>query len=464
MKKSFYLLLSLCFIPIISMNAQIEEYVDEVQQTETISDAEIKSNQLALMGKQKYPTVLFRPYDRSNRSEQIGPFDLRGHQLYCVNDFNHNKYNDGIFAFTLNNSTKKPDIVKIESKQTFVVEDILLLNSEFQALVPYVDQLLGDTVCEYVPVGFSKGKPKSFISNKHNINGLSYYLSHNNGYSETTLGQSGYYKGEYGWYGDAGCPIYVLKDNDGKNYYIPLARRCLHEITDFFGKPNTSEEVISLACIGDFISETSYKYYDSILVGKQIAEASYRQQEKHNVEQGIIDTFYCGIINKVILKDKKISVQYTLSCKDGRKSYCEPLDSIYRTTMSYYNRDSLLYISGPSLCFKYEVDSIFAKWGKEYDAQQKKKAAEDKQKILELQKKYGAENGKLIAEGKVKVGMTKAMCIEALGKPCEISSSTNSLGKYEILTYYLFCSDKMLHYGIKYIHILNGKITQIDTD
>jgi len=50
-------------------------------------------------------------------------------------------------------------------------------------------------------------------------------------------------------------------------------------------------------------------------------------------------------------------------------------------------------------------------------------------------KKYGAQNAKLIFEGKVKIGFTKQMCIKSWGEPEEINKTSGSYGVHEQWVY-----------------------------
>jgi hypothetical protein len=52
-----------------------------------------------------------------------------------------------------------------------------------------------------------------------------------------------------------------------------------------------------------------------------------------------------------------------------------------------------------------------------------------------LIKKYGAQNAKLILDGKVSRGFTKQMCIESWGEPNEINKTTGSYGVHEQWVY-----------------------------
>lgn len=65
---------------------------------------------------------------------------------------------------------------------------------------------------------------------------------------------------------------------------------------------------------------------------------------------------------------------------------------------------------------------------------------------------YGKANGKLIIDGRVKIGFTKKMCEEAWGEPNEINKSIGSWGVHEQWVYGLG----------SYLYFENGKLTSID--
>ncbi|MDS1031814.1 hypothetical protein RDV77_04140 [Porphyromonadaceae sp. NP-X] len=69
----------------------------------------------------------------------------------------------------------------------------------------------------------------------------------------------------------------------------------------------------------------------------------------------------------------------------------------------------------------------------------------------ELIKRYGQTNANLILQGKVRIGFTKKMCIEAWGEPEEINTTTGSYGTTEQWVYSLE----------SYLYFENGKLTTI---
>lgn len=64
--------------------------------------------------------------------------------------------------------------------------------------------------------------------------------------------------------------------------------------------------------------------------------------------------------------------------------------------------------------------------------------------------KYGRTNGRIIAQGKVKIGFTKQMCIDAWGEPKDVNTTTTRYGKREQWVYY-----------DSYLYFENGKLTSI---
>lgn len=76
-------------------------------------------------------------------------------------------------------------------------------------------------------------------------------------------------------------------------------------------------------------------------------------------------------------------------------------------------------------------------------------ANQTKRKAM-LTKKYGAANAKLIVDGYVRVGMTKAMCKESWGEPYEINKTIGSWGTHEQWVY-----------GSSYLYFEGNKLTSI---
>jgi len=93
----------------------------------------------------------------------------------------------------------------------------------------------------------------------------------------------------------------------------------------------------------------------------------------------------------------------------------------------------------PLVCGRFQLKSDYDKM-KQYTAKRK----------ADLTKKYGASNAKLIVEGKVRIGMTKAMCEEAWGSPDRINKTVGSWGTHEQWVY-----------GNSYLYFEGNKLTAI---
>lgn len=89
----------------------------------------------------------------------------------------------------------------------------------------------------------------------------------------------------------------------------------------------------------------------------------------------------------------------------------------------------------------------------EYDAKTKTDQKAKQERINKLSAKYGKTYAKLIADGKVRIGMTKEMCRESWGEPDDINVSIGSWGRHEQWVYGETYSS--------YLYFENGKLTAI---
>lgn len=82
------------------------------------------------------------------------------------------------------------------------------------------------------------------------------------------------------------------------------------------------------------------------------------------------------------------------------------------------------------------------------DAYKKAEATAKKQHWDRMISKYGSSNGTLIAQGKVRIGMTSEMCRDAWGSPHDINRTTGAWGVHEQWVYssgtYLYFEDGIL--------------------
>lgn len=85
------------------------------------------------------------------------------------------------------------------------------------------------------------------------------------------------------------------------------------------------------------------------------------------------------------------------------------------------------------------------------EEENKKKALEERTK--EMIKKYGSYNGKLIAEGKIAIGMNQKMVIDSWGKPSDINRDIYSFGVHE----------QWVYGSGNYVYFKDGVVSSIST-
>lgn len=120
-----------------------------------------------------------------------------------------------------------------------------------------------------------------------------------------------------------------------------------------------------------------------------------------------------------------------------------------------------IHVLNNKYCIKAEIDSVLnLKHMRDLEKERLKnlQKSEEQKRIIN---KYGEQYGKLIVKGEVCLGMTKDMCLEALGYPCKENSSVTGLGKIEVWTYDCFWFEQGLIPNLTHITFTNGKISGI---
>lgn len=105
---------------------------------------------------------------------------------------------------------------------------------------------------------------------------------------------------------------------------------------------------------------------------------------------------------------------------------------------------ALLDETKPLICGRFQLKSY-------YDNVKALNIAAKNKRKAELTKKYGSSNATLILQGKIRIGMTKNMCIDAWGRPSDINKTSGSFGVHEQWVY---------GFG-SYVYFENGVITTI---
>jgi hypothetical protein len=112
-------------------------------------------------------------------------------------------------------------------------------------------------------------------------------------------------------------------------------------------------------------------------------------------------------------------------------------------------------------CLKIAADSLLSKWSYQEEQIALAKKKQQDQYKAEILNKYGEKFGNLVIEGKVCLGMSKEMCLEALGYPCKENSSETALGKIDIWTYDCILYNAGYIPNLTHITFTNGKISGI---
>lgn len=183
-----------------------------------------------------------------------------------------------------------------------------------------------------------------------------------------------------------------------------------------------------------------------------------------------LDTTKLYLCKKIAIKDGK--VQGLLEDLSNNQNSFHPIYTygkgpiiwgFYSYVSDCKSKDEYDYIHvlNNNFCVKSEIDSILHRrelLRKEKERKEKLETQAEQKRIIDT---YGEKYGQLINEGKVCVGMTKVMCIEALGSPCQKQSHTDNYGKVEIWTYYCDFFEYGLIDNLMFVTFMDGKVTSI---
>lgn len=239
---------------------------------------------------------------------------------------------------------------------------------------------------------------------------------------------------------------------NNKSHQIPVCAKL---------KNGDDELYVDADSIGElFIEEKSFldiceaRYHDSYVdefsnnyVGQYIHISSNKEIERSYIVSYVIDS------RRGVISDEITRGSY----------YCDRVGLFYtnRRDSVYYSYHVVLHRMGdkgrdeqdifcPINDFKrvdIELDSVYREGLKQIEIERQKKKEEkllrlrqeeEKEKLEYYQilaKKYGKANAKLIADGEVRIGFTKEMCIEAWGEPEYINTTTTANGKIEQWVY-----------------------------
>jgi hypothetical protein len=119
-------------------------------------------------------------------------------------------------------------------------------------------------------------------------------------------------------------------------------------------------------------------------------------------------------------------LRFVLKTEEGKQFVCNYLKNSFILENVYLENERLKKIGQAEISAR----------KKQIEKEEEEKEKETREKrISECISKFGLNNGRLIAEGKVSIGMSKEMCIVSWGRPYNISKTTNEQGVFEIWYY-----------------------------
>ena len=365
--------------------------------------------------------------------------DLRGQQLYCTQDQINGK---PIIAITIS-----PDgsigIKRLKKGTYYDVTNIICSRQELyelreKDLLDFRDRILnskdyvGDTI-HYL----EKGKEKIYTLSKSKKVDIPKLLdSKAIRISDTWI--------DY---------LYELTDKNGYKHYI--------------GDKNTIQLNNGLLVafsgrIEDFISVSTFNYLKTKYENKEVVAPGYYDPCAYGpCDKGQI------MLEKHVMYVEKIGVEKgKIVCAIKDPSYTEIQVREYKgekdcsATRHQLDKIQGLFVEGYWCAFpcRRAADSLLNKWNQEEQIAEAQARAEKAKRKAEYIKKYGEKFAQNILDGKVCVGMTMAMCQEAMGRPNNTTRNSSSLGMVEIWTY----STWYPLVPITVVTFLDDKVTSVD--
>lgn len=461
MKKFSILLFAIMMVS--SLSAQIDSFDDSdnfvVEQENLVFD---KFNYLV-----PYQGTLI-PYDLDQGGNM--PFNICkniiGEQVYLketqTNNYILARNNEGLI------------LQKIQPNTYYTVKDILITYEELDSLynifknLPY--QYRGDTLCynkNTTIVIFdvkSKKVSKAIIPKENVLRSLAEdspyetWLTRDK-YIEQEKEALEYYR-KYNVKEDvyAYNAIYILADEKGNEYYVSLNNSSYLGFRDVVTK-DVKYGGGKLIGISSFLAVKGYNNIKSKFENQYVREYFGRE------------VFIC---KKIALKDGDVVAALT-DTLSTTVSYI-PVKDIYMTSVGGYgSTDSLIsarmivtspynsnYKEDVDYYTIHDIDSIKNKKAYEEHLAEIEKAKKDEKRKQELIKKYGQKYGTSIFNKEACVGMTKAMCKEAIGSPDQVTKSQTSSGNVEVWSYTLAYQMWNGLAPIIVVTFTNDRVTAID--
>ena len=363
---------------------------------------------------------------------------LVGQQLYYTRDSLGCFKPEG-FDFIIDGDKRvitrsKDNIVAIErasAKKYFTVLDVLIYKEELSNLLSKLESCTykGDVIT-YEEIGLFGSKKKR-----------TYTYCQNDAWQILKMAKR----------------IYILQDENEKNYYVPYYSSHGTFDPQLLSLDNKAISGRSVVTLLDFISVDCYNYLKKKYVGKEIVYFS-RALSYDKI----------GKVENIILKDGDYNRKYIAAI-----IYFEADDQRIVEEINYYGKyriydkykgkqipDSIYALDG--YCLRSEADSIKHIVEQRALIAEREQKAKNEQHRKEIIGKYGEMIGKNILDGKACVGMTKEACKEALGSPDQVTKSSSSSGNMEVWVYsYWFKISRGLS-PIIAVTFVNDKVSSVD--
>lgn len=394
-----------------SLNAQIDSFDDSENFVTKPKSTLSAFNKLTYLSPYKGRLSVYDESKWDTVLNQWGTiYNVIGEQVFYMGD----KYKNDIIVIT--NNKKEIDVSLIKPATYYTVKDILISQEEIDSLRR---ELANSPQCQVSHLLFqlchTEFQPKDWfwkdIKNR---------------------------KGEVEYW------MYILEDDNNIEYYVP----------------NVNPDAINLhfpEMRDNFIMVKGFLSLKQKFENQRIF-VIYDRDEGDKIK----------LCKKIAYKDKSIMAAITDTLSTS-VSYERISDFVKEPFDRYYQKDSLFYMAiqcpgdcSKSYCSLHEIDSLKAKNAYENHLAEIEKAKKDEKRKQELIKKYGKKYGTSIFNKEACVGMTKAMCKEAIGSPDQVTKSQTASGNVEVWSYTLAYQAWKGLAPIIVVTFTNDRVTAVD--
>lgn len=483
MKK--LILLGLLTMITCSAYAQIEGFDEMELTTQQVQNEQFdksmyitpNSNRLELGTYTTIQNLLERKWDSyDNQNVDYSIYDIRNEQIFStlntkgIKMYQEMGYNiPKKFILSMDNAMQTLSVEIFKSGEYYDVVDILITEEEFAVWKTKINNcknFVGDTVHRMVRNPFGEKLTPIKITQKDVLDRFyKIQLPSESKYTKTIILPNGEVKkpSREKFTGNA---VYVLKK--GEQYYL-VSRSVTTD--GWKGSPNIvniehmnkmlgSIDIIgTLVTIDDFISVKGFNTMKKIFENKVLTTQT--------------DTTKCFLCKKIAPKDGII--QGLFENLSTNQTIFRPITT-YGVAPLYWDFEHEMasgaskedigdfsynvHVLSNHYCIKDELDSVLnIREMKQIEKERIKnmQKAEEQKRIINA---YGEKFGQLIIEGEICLGMTKEMCKEAKGTPCQANSSQNEYAKIEVWTYNCMAFEYGLS-NLLFVTFTDGKITEI---